>query len=73
VGGNNTTWRTPHHHIVIGRSALNDVDVNYSESRAGAFSSRSDAANLGRTLLRNFVVSFDYAHGEMCLARPPGS
>jgi hypothetical protein len=67
VGGNNTTWQTPHHEIVIGRSALHDLDANYSESRAGAFSSRADAANLGHALLRNFVVTFDYANAEMCL------
>ena len=69
IGGNNTTSRTPHHEIAIGRSALHDVEVNYAESRAGAFSSRSDAANLGRPLLRNFRVTFDYAHGHMCLVR----
>lgn len=70
VGGTNVTFRTPHHDIVIGRTALRDVDVNYAVSKAGYFSSRADSMNLGRALLQKYVVRFDYAHGTMCVMTP---
>jgi hypothetical protein len=70
VGGSNVTFRTPHHDIVIGRTGLRDVDVNYATSKAGYFSSRGDSMNLGRALLQKYVVRFDYAQGIMCVMTP---
>ena len=70
VGGNNTTFRTPDHTIVIGRTALRDIDVNYAETKTGYFSSRADSANVGRALLKEYVVRFDYAQGHMCIIPP---
>jgi hypothetical protein len=67
VGGSNTTSRTSHHEIAVGTSVLSDIDVNYAESRAGAFSSSTDAANVGRSLLQKYLVRFDYARGQMCV------
>jgi len=67
VGGNNTTYRTPHHDIVIGKSAIRDTDVNYATTPTGYFSSRADSMNLGRTLFQNYVVRFDYPQGHMCV------
>jgi hypothetical protein len=73
VGGTNVSFRTPHHDIVIGRSALRDVDVNYATSKAGYFSSRADSMNVGRALLQKYVVRFDYAAGYMCVMSPTDS
>jgi hypothetical protein len=70
VGGSNTTYRTSHHDIVIGRTALTDVDVNYATTATGYFSSRADSMNLGHALLQKYVVRFDYAHMQMCIMRP---
>ena len=72
VGGSNVTFKTPHHDISLGRTALRDVDVNYAISKAGYFSSRADSMNLGRALLQKYVVRFDYAAGAMCVMRPKG-
>lgn len=72
VGGNNTTYRTSHHDILIGRTALRDTDVNYATTQTGYFSSRADAANVGRTLLQKYIVRFDYGQGHMCVIRPGG-
>jgi hypothetical protein len=67
VGGNNTTYRTPHHDIVVGKTAIRDTDVNYATTPTGYFSSRADSMNLGRTLLQKYVVRFDYPQGHMCV------
>ena len=70
VGGSNTIYRTPHHDIVIGHTALRDTDVNYATTPTGYFSSRADSMNLGRTLLQKYVVRFDYSQGHMCVIKP---
>lgn len=70
VGGSNTTYRTAHHDIVIGRTALKDVDVNYATTPTGYFSSRADSMNLGHALLQKYAVRFDYSRMEMCVMRP---
>ena len=70
VGGSNTTYLTKHHDIVIGRTALRDMDVNYATTKTGYFSSRTDSMNLGRALLQKYAVRFDYAGGHMCVIAP---
>ena len=70
VGGNNVTYRTPHHDIVIGKTAIRDTDVNYATTKTGYFSSRADSMNLGRTLLQKYAVRFDYSQNEMCIIAP---
>lgn len=72
VGGSNLTFKTPHHEIMVGRTSLNDVDVNYAVSKAGYFSSRADSMNLGHALLQKYVVRFDYSQGYMCVMAPKG-
>jgi len=69
VGGSNTTYRTSHHDIVIGRTALRDSDVNYGTTPTGYFSSRADSMNLGQSLLEKHVVRFDYPQGHMCVIK----
>jgi len=44
--------------------------VNYATTPTGYFSSRADSMNLGRTLLKNHVVRFDYSQNEMCVLAP---
>jgi hypothetical protein len=72
VGGKNTTFRTPHHDIVIGKTAIRDTEVNYATTPTGYFSSRADSMNLGRTLLQKYVVRFDYPQGHMCVMPATG-
>jgi hypothetical protein len=73
VGGTNVTYRTKHHNIVVGRTAIRDTDINYATTSTGYFSSRADGMNLGRTLLQLHPVRFDYSQGHMCIlpARTP--
>jgi len=70
VGGSNTTYRTAHHNIVIGHTAIRDTDVNYATTPTGYFSSRADSMNLGRALLQKYAVRFDYSQGYMCVIKP---
>jgi len=70
VGGTNVTYLTKHHDIVIGRTALRDMDVNYATTKTGYFSSRADSMNLGRALLQKYAVRFDYSQNEMCIIAP---
>jgi hypothetical protein len=70
VGGNNVTYLTKHHDIVIGRTSLRDMDVNYATTKTGYFSSRADSMNLGHSLLEKYPVRFDYSQGHMCVMKP---
>jgi hypothetical protein len=70
VGGSNVTYLTKHHDIVVGRTMLRDMDVNYATTKTGYFSSRADSMNLGRALLQKYAVRFDYAQGHMCVIKP---
>jgi hypothetical protein len=67
IGGDSSLSGTRHHEITIGKTPLHDLYVNYAEDKAGAFSSRTDAANIGRDLLLHHAVTFDYARSRMCL------
>ena len=42
------------------------------KTRAAAFSSWTEAANIGTEILANFVVEFDYARRQMWLTPSPG-
>ncbi len=70
VGGNNTTYRTSHHDIFVGRTPLHDTDVSYATTQTGYFSSKADSANIGHSLLQKYAVRFDYSRREMCIIRP---
>lgn len=67
LGGNSDQWTTPNHTLVVGGTTFRNVDMDYIEDKAGYFSSRVDAANVGITLVQTHPVRFDYAGGHMCI------
>lgn len=67
LGGKSPLVRSPHHRLLIGEVELADQEVAYSRDRAGTFSSRTEAANIGHPLLAHGPVTFDYSRGVMCI------
>ena len=57
----------------LGPVRLAHVLARVAYDRAGAFSSRSEAANVGESILRLFKVTFDYRRVTMTLERQNGS
>jgi predicted metalloprotease with PDZ domain len=51
---------------------VRNTEFRYAEDAKGAFSSRTEAANIGYDVLANFTVTFDYARRRMCLVPSPG-
>lgn len=68
VGGETKEWDTPDHSVTIGPARLSGISGRYNEDKAGAFSSITDAGNIGRDLLERYAVTFEYARSRMCLA-----
>ena len=46
--------------------------VRYAEDKVSAFSSRTEAANIGTDTLANFVLDFDYGNGVIWFTHEPG-
>jgi hypothetical protein len=67
MGGETKEWETPDHTVTIGPAKLSGIMERYNEDKAGAFSSITDAGNIGRDLLEHYAVTFDYARSRMCL------
>lgn len=67
AGGSSTNWVSYLDQLNIGPFDLQHVDARYAEDAAGAFSSRTEAANIGTNVLSRFTVAFDYSHGSMSL------
>src|SRR2546421_12351429 len=61
AGGESRNWASRIGQMEIGGTVLRDQIVRYAEDTAGAFSSRTEAANIGTDVLSNFVLDVDYA------------
>jgi predicted aspartyl protease len=72
AGGASRNWASRAGDVEIGGIALRNPIVRYAEDSAGAFSSRTEAANIGTDLLSHFVIDVDYARGVIWFEHRPG-
>ena len=71
AGGASTNWTTHGGDLALGSVRVPDVDLRYANDKKGAFSSTTEAANVGQQVLARFNVTFDYRRERMCL-QPEG-
>ena len=67
-GGESRNWVSHGHRLALGPLSLAGLEVRYAEDGKGAFSSVTEAANVGHQVLANFDVAFDFSRRRMCLA-----
>jgi hypothetical protein len=67
LGGEADSYRTSLDRLLLGTTALYNVDTNVMLATQGAFADRFDAGNIGLGLLKNFVVTFDASNGVVYL------
>src|SRR5207248_4891041 len=72
AGGASRNWASRIGQMQIGGTVLRDQIVRYAEDTAGAFSSRTEAANIGTDVLANFVLDVDYARSVIWFDYRPG-
>lgn len=64
AGGMSKNWASRADLEVAGK-AFRHIIARYSEDRKGAFSSRTEAGNIGNEIYENFTLSFDYGRGTV--------
>ncbi len=69
IGGETQSYRTSLEALEIGATTIYHADTDVMLATGGAFADRFDAGNIGLGVLRNFVVTFDYANGAMYFER----
>jgi predicted aspartyl protease len=72
AGGQSTNWIMRGGSVALGGIRVENVDLRLAQDTQGAFSSISEAGNVGQQVLARFAVTFDYAGARMCLAPVPG-
>src|SRR6185312_11658722 len=72
AGGESKNWASRMDRLTLGGNTIMGFVGRYSQDKKGAFSSISEAGNIGNDILPNFVVTFDYAHEKMWLDPRPG-
>jgi len=63
AGGASSNWVSRVRSVEVGGIELPRQIVRYAEDKSGAFSSRTEAANIGTDTLSNFVLDIDYKRG----------
>ncbi len=71
-GGASSNWVSRVRSVEVGGVDLPRQVVRYSEDKSGAFSSRTEAANIGTDTLSNFVLDIDYKRGVIWFEFRPG-
>ncbi|HEY4138219.1 MAG TPA: aspartyl protease family protein [Casimicrobiaceae bacterium] len=72
AGGASSNWASRIDSLEIGGTVLKRPVVRYAEDKAGAFSSITEAANIGTDALANFILDFDYANNVIGFTYVPG-
>jgi hypothetical protein len=67
IGGETRSYLSALDEIDLGDTPIYHADADVMLANSGAFADRFDAGNVGLGVLRNFVVTFDYASGAMYL------
>jgi hypothetical protein len=65
AGGESRNWASRLPTLQVGRRTLEHVIARYAEDKAGAFSSITEAANIGTDVLSHFALDIDYARGTI--------
>lgn len=71
IGGATQSYRTTLDELQLGSIPLYHADTDVMLATTGAFADRFDAGNVGLGVLKNFIVTFDYANGAMYVERGP--
>ena len=71
MGGASQSWSS-RVDLEVGGAQFRGVVGHYSKDQRGAFSSRTEAGNVGNDILANFVLEFDYAHNQVWFEPAPG-
>jgi hypothetical protein len=71
TGGVSQSWASRADLNLAGQS-FPGIIAHYAEDKRGAFSSRTEAGNVGNEVLASFVLEFDYGHGQMWFEPVPG-
>jgi predicted aspartyl protease len=61
AGGESRNWASRLPSLQVGGRTLEHLVARYAEDKAGAFSSITEAANIGTDVLSHFALDFDYA------------
>jgi predicted aspartyl protease len=72
AGGASRNWASRIATLEIDGTELKRPLVRYAEDKVGAFSSQTEAANIGTDTLANFVLDFDYGSGVIWFTYEPG-
>jgi hypothetical protein len=71
-GGISRNWASRATNFEIAGVRLPPLVARYAEDAKGAFSSRTEAGNVGTDVLAGFVVDFDYRRGQVWFQPVPG-
>jgi hypothetical protein len=71
MGGASQSWSSRVDFEAAG-SRFHGVIAHYSKDQKGAFSSRTEAGNVGNDVLANFALEFDYARDAVWFEPAPG-
>lgn len=72
AGGASRNWGTRLRDFDVGGLKVERPIVRYAEDKAGAFSSRTEAANIGTQMLQHFAIDIDYGRGVIWFEALPG-
>lgn len=72
AGGASRNWGTRLRSFEVGGLKVERPIVRYAEDKAGAFSSRTEAANIGTQMLQHFAIDIDYGRGVIWFEALPG-
>jgi hypothetical protein len=70
TGGVSQSWVSRADLDLAGQS-FPAILAHYAEDKRGAFSSRTEAGNVGNEILANFVLEFDYGHDQIWFEPAP--
>jgi hypothetical protein len=72
AGGASRNWASRAGRFDIAGQTQRHLVARYAEDKHGAFSSRTEAGNLGTEVLAPFTLDFDYASGQVWFEPVPG-
>ena len=72
TGGESRNWASRVSDFELADHFFHHVVARYAEDRRGAFSSRTEAGNIGTQVLANFTLDFDYANTRIWFQFVPG-
>jgi hypothetical protein len=71
MGGASSNWSSRTDFELAGH-LFTRIVARYAADKRGAFSSRTEAGNVGNEILASFTLDFDYGHGQIWFEPVPG-